>query len=254
MGAGNAKAVYANWGSLDGAPFRVLVFMALVCKDTDEVKRYYDHWETLAVALGRMVPDEDPDDPEATAERGAALRAVNRVTKKLIEEKALKVIKRASPGHTTVYQLNLTRDRDNSMERSTLSGQNGGRSVVDQQTLSGRSTDAQRPSPRKDVEGVEGLRGRNESVDLHTAVTVVDAEDRFVGSVAPRQSTRNSALHVLADELDLHGIEAERFIRALPRLRPTTAQMPYHYVLAAAGGNYLEPLWQEYLDLEAGAA
>lgn len=108
MGARNAKLCYALYGDLDGASFRVLVFMALTTIDADPVPTFNGRWESLAVALGRIVPDEDRSDPENLAERAAASRAVRRAITALTRRKAVTTVKRGSgAGGPAEYRLNL---------------------------------------------------------------------------------------------------------------------------------------------------
>jgi hypothetical protein len=109
MGAGNAKAVYALWGHLPHAPFRLLCYMALVTLDDDP--RYYAGTEGLAVALG-MHPDA------GDAERRNINRAVSRSMKTLMDDKAITVTRRPAPGRYTEYTLSLSMD---SAGRTTFS-------------------------------------------------------------------------------------------------------------------------------------
>jgi hypothetical protein len=182
MGAGNVKLVFAHWAHLDGQAFKVLTYMALTTKDADQPPRYWDRWETLAVAIGRLVPDEREGDENARLERQAALRAVNRATAELVTAGALSVIHRSSPGRNTVYELSLTGpgtlDADRrvnkprrSMERSTVSGRNTRRSTAERSTVTGRTVDAQRPPPRKDEKEDKDV-AKEEAADVRTAVTV----------------------------------------------------------------------------------
>ena len=53
MGAGNVGLVYARWGHLPHAPFRVLAYMALRTLDDGDPPRFWGGRESLAVALGR---------------------------------------------------------------------------------------------------------------------------------------------------------------------------------------------------------
>lgn len=108
MGARNAKLCYALYGSLPDAPFRVLVFMALTTIDADPVPVFNGRWESLAVSLGRLVPDDDPGDRDGAREREAASRAVRRAITALTRSKAVTVLKRGSgPGGPAEYRLNL---------------------------------------------------------------------------------------------------------------------------------------------------
>lgn len=107
LGATNVKLAYAHWGDLAHAPFRLLAYMALVCKDGD-APRYWAGWESLAVGLGRMVPPES-DDETVKAERRAALKGVTKVIGTLKDCGALRIITAAAPGKHAVYELRLHR-------------------------------------------------------------------------------------------------------------------------------------------------
>lgn len=187
MGAGNVKLVFANWAHLEHHPFRVLVYMALTTKDTDQPARYWDRWESLAVALGRMVPDETDGDETVRLDRQAALRAVNRATAELLNAGAVTLAQRASPGRNTVYELNLmpertvdaerrVNNRRGSMKRSTLDGNNGRRSVVERSTLTGQTVDAERPSPRKEDKDLKE-KPKEEMAGVRTDLTVLRASE-----------------------------------------------------------------------------
>lgn len=107
MGAGNVKRAYAYWGALDHAPFRVLAFMALTSLDEDVPPAYWGGRESLALALGRMVPLES-EAPEVIRERRAAFRAVDRVIKDLTKAGAITVLEVAGNRRNAKYALRLT--------------------------------------------------------------------------------------------------------------------------------------------------
>lgn len=207
MGAGNVKLVFANWAHLEHHPFRVLLYMALTTKDTVHPARYWDRWESLAVALGRMVPDETDGDEQVRLERQAALRAVNRATAELLNTGAVTLAQRASPGRNTVYELNLMPDRTvdaerrvnnrrASMKRSTVDGNNGRRSVAERSTLTGQTVDAERPSPRKDVQeekdvSKEKLTGVRADLAVSRAAEAVHNPSRICPHGRPRRKRRD---------------------------------------------------------------
>lgn len=109
MGAGNVKAVYHHWGKLPHAPFRMLAFMALTSldesKDGRPGRQFYGGREMLAVAMGRVVPPENPEDPGVTRERHAAFAAVDRALKVLSTEGAIRLLEAAGHYRPAKYEL-----------------------------------------------------------------------------------------------------------------------------------------------------
>lgn len=105
MGAGNVGLVYARWGHLPHAPFRVLAYMALRTLDDGDPPRFWGGRESLAVALGRLVPK--PEDEQSRRERKAAFEAVKEVTATLRRLGAIEIIEPARPTRNAVYALNL---------------------------------------------------------------------------------------------------------------------------------------------------
>ena len=107
MGAGNVGLVYARWGHLSHAPFRVLAYMALRTLDDDDPPQFWGGRESLAVALGRIVPK--PQDEQSRRERKAAFEAVKEMTTVLKKAGAVELVEAARPGRNAVYALNLHR-------------------------------------------------------------------------------------------------------------------------------------------------
>ncbi len=107
MGAGNVGLVYARWGKLPHAPFRVLAYMALRTLDDDDPPMFWGGRESLAVALGRIVPK--PQDEQSKRERKAAFEAVKDVTSTLRRFGAIELVEEARPKRNAVYALNLHR-------------------------------------------------------------------------------------------------------------------------------------------------
>lgn len=97
MGASNVKTVYACWGDLPHVPFRVLVFMALTAKDSDEEPVFYAGRESLAVALGRLAASKDK----------AAQVAVERAIRSLKRHGAITQIQEAKYRQSAAYRINL---------------------------------------------------------------------------------------------------------------------------------------------------
>lgn len=115
MGSENVRKAYALWGDLDDAPFRALVYMALVAMDGDAPPLFWQGREALAVALGRNTPDKPGDgDSRARREsidaiRAADFQAVKRVISVLISKGVVAVHQRHAPGRPAVYSLHLDR-------------------------------------------------------------------------------------------------------------------------------------------------
>lgn len=113
MGAGNVKAVYAQWRQLPHAPFRLLAYMAVVSLDSPDgnipARLFFAGREAMAVALGSMPPPENPDDPAVVRERRAAFGRVDRALKELVEKGAVERVKQAGHFSNAHYALNILR-------------------------------------------------------------------------------------------------------------------------------------------------
>ncbi len=107
MGAGNVGLAYARWGHLPRAPFRVLAYMALRSLDDDDPPMFWGGRESLAVALGRLVPKAEDD--ESKRQRKAAFEAVKEMTTALKKAGAIEQVEAARPKRNAVYALNLHR-------------------------------------------------------------------------------------------------------------------------------------------------
>jgi hypothetical protein len=117
VGATNVKLAFANWRDLDDRPFRLLTFMALTSLDTDTEERtrrlFYGGRESLALGLGRVVPDEPaPEDItdealEARRVRNAAFVAVRTAMSQLKARGAVQEIRAAKGGSRAWYRLDL---------------------------------------------------------------------------------------------------------------------------------------------------
>jgi hypothetical protein len=107
MGAGNVGLVYARWGHLPHVPFRVLAYMALRTLDDDDPPLFWGGRDSLAAALGRIVPK--PEDDAAKRERRAAFQAVKEAVTTLRKYGAAELVEDARPGRNAVYALNLHR-------------------------------------------------------------------------------------------------------------------------------------------------
>jgi len=106
MGAGNVKMVFVHWGDLPGAPFRLLVYMALRSKD-GERPTFWAGRDDLAWALGKRVPTGD--DAASRRAREAAYQAVKEAIRTLTRRGAITTLERARPGRNAVYLLRLDR-------------------------------------------------------------------------------------------------------------------------------------------------
>jgi hypothetical protein len=113
MGAGNVKAVYGRWGHLPDRPFRLLVFMAVTAKDDGDPPLYWGGRETLAVGLGREIPDKptqddaSPESERARRTRHAAFESVRATVEQLVKAGAIRRTRKAFPGKTAEYALTL---------------------------------------------------------------------------------------------------------------------------------------------------
>lgn len=94
MGAGLAKAAYAAAArsSIDHAPARVFVFMALAPLDTDPVPVYFGGRDALAESMGA---------PATTS----GFRAVERAISALRKNGLIAVAEKGAPGRRTRYRL-----------------------------------------------------------------------------------------------------------------------------------------------------
>lgn len=159
MGAGNVAAVVTYWSHLEGAPYKLLVQMALSAKDADDPALFWGGPDMLAGALGRRPPHDAADH-----------RAVRRGLKQLRAVGAITDAKRAGPGQRAEYALMLrpTADAERPPSATTVDAERppiGGRSVAatvdaerpERRTLDGRTADAERPP--KEVQEDRGVRG-----------------------------------------------------------------------------------------------
>ncbi|WP_319335106.1 hypothetical protein [Streptomyces soliscabiei] len=105
------KAVYAQWGHLSHAPFRLLAYMGVVSLDSPDgnipARLFFAGREAMAVALGTMPPPENPDEPAVMRERRAAFGRVDRALKVLIDEGAVTRVKAAGHFSNAHYALNI---------------------------------------------------------------------------------------------------------------------------------------------------
>lgn len=112
MGIQNIQTVYARWGALDGAPFRLLVFMAMVTMDDEDIPRYFATRDVLIrMGLGKSHPDEPAkfdhsrqadDDRRRIRANEQALKVALAALKKA---GALSVLRPAAPGRSAEYGL-----------------------------------------------------------------------------------------------------------------------------------------------------
>ena len=111
MGAGNVKAIYAQWGRLAHAPFRLLAYMGVVSLDAPDgsipARLFFAGREAMAIALGTIPPPENSDDPAVTRERRSAFGRVDRALKVLVDEGAVTRVKAAGHYSNAHYRLNI---------------------------------------------------------------------------------------------------------------------------------------------------
>lgn len=197
MGAGNVKLAYGRWADLPHAPFRVLVFMAVMSLDKDDPPLFWAGRDVLAMALGRMVPDEDDD--ETARERDTTFRLVRKATTVLAKHGAISVKTRAAPGRNAVYALHLDRrtadlqgpllplltEDPHGPPSSGTSGINGGppgAATEDPQVRNGgpsRSATGDLQGPPEEEQEDPGLIGGMKRADLRNGGT---------GSAPPREA------------------------------------------------------------------
>jgi len=188
MGAGNVKHVYAYWRDLADGPFRVLAYMALVSLDDDDPPRFWGGRETLALATGRMVADKWTEDPDALAERRRAFKAVDRMLSVLTKAGAAWVISPAHTGRQAVYGLHLksgprikstpptgVQSAESTPVNGVQSGPGNGSRSIESTPVSGQEHPAHRGPEEYEEQGK--TQGKEESGDLHTAVTVARARE-----------------------------------------------------------------------------
>src|SRR5262249_41497170 len=89
----------------------LLTYMAVTAKDDGDRPSFWGGRDSLALAIGRMVPDKHTQDPEEIAARRLAFKAVTRTLGALKDAGAITVLVPAAPGRNAVYALNLTARR-----------------------------------------------------------------------------------------------------------------------------------------------
>ena len=113
MGARLVGEVSDHWGHLPAGPYKILIRMAVAALDTPgkdgrPARVYWKGWADLAVGLGRKVPDQDDDSPEAARRVSTIKDEVRRHTNTLVK---LGAVERAvdNPGKGTrqVWRLTL---------------------------------------------------------------------------------------------------------------------------------------------------
>lgn len=100
MGARNVTAAFTHWNTLPHAPFRVLLFMALVSRDGEQEPRYWGGVEAIAEALGRR-----PGPSGVLAHRDQV--AVSSALAALCRAGAARLLVRPCPGRRAEYALVL---------------------------------------------------------------------------------------------------------------------------------------------------
>lgn len=93
-----------RWAHLPHAPFRLLAYMAVTAKDSDDPPMFFGGQEACAMAIG-MSPDADAKTRQAT------FRQVRRHLESLVSAKVIERIRPASPGRNAEYALRLGAER-----------------------------------------------------------------------------------------------------------------------------------------------
>lgn len=183
MGAGNVKAVYANWGHLDDRPFRLLTFMAVTIPDANDPPLWYGGPEVMAVGLGIILPEPQEGDPKVTACREAAFRAVRRALKANTKAGALTLIRRSAPGRAPMWRANFTpatpdaqRPLTASDDSPTPDAQRSEHRTLDVGTPDAQRSNTGRSASTSGVRGLQGL-GEEEMAAVRTDLPVVRARD-----------------------------------------------------------------------------
>jgi hypothetical protein len=185
MGARNAVAAYQRWaGRVPGNSMQVLVYMALVAKDSDDWPWYGQGQAALAeMAIGRENPDRSD------------LRAVSRAMQPLLDAGAVTVDRagaaRGDGGTTARYRLNLheradaerrkweethdgkrrTSDARRGPRHTTKTGNDIRRFPTQHTTVSDATYDGNRRTKEKEkIKRSE--KTEEEAVDLPAAVTL----------------------------------------------------------------------------------
>ncbi|WP_168220927.1 hypothetical protein [Actinomadura sp. WMMA1423] len=117
------KAVYDQWSTLPNTAFRLLVYMALVSLDADDPPMFWGGRADLVAALGRELPDEDDESPEAALARQAAFKAVRDATNQLAKRGAICLVRAARGGRRQKWALNLRRSQVHENRADSGSGE-----------------------------------------------------------------------------------------------------------------------------------
>lgn len=155
------KLVFARWADLPHGPFRVLVYMALRSMDNDKPPTFWGGREDLALAIGRIVPDEDTSNHEVTAARNAAFKAARDATTLLAKWGAISEMKGAAPGRRRTFMLNLDERTVHGKRARTVHGKRAQQCTENVQTVH------EERAPEED-EDPSGLKD-DEPTDLRSA-------------------------------------------------------------------------------------
>lgn len=113
MGSRLVREVSDHWGHLAGAPYKVLLRMALSAldspgKDGRPAEVYWKGWADLAIGLGRKPPDEMDASPEAERQRKWMKDEVRRATSALVRAGAVqRAVDNPGRGTRQVWKLTL---------------------------------------------------------------------------------------------------------------------------------------------------
>jgi hypothetical protein len=210
MGARWVAAAYATWnGELPDPAFRLLVYMALVCKDADAEPTFWKGRRALAFGIGRGVEDNQ-EIPKAT------LQAIKRALQTLTKAGAIEAVYGGWRGKNTEYRLHLMvpgkgyaprtsldecgdeeRGTPHVPERGTPGDPKGVRPTVQRGTpgVPPRSTRRSRSEMEDEISSTEVSPDRaceptTDEIDLLSAKRILKEEFEDLGRALARQSPR----------------------------------------------------------------
>ena len=190
MGARLVAQAFTHWTHLPDRPFRVLVRMALVAKDTNASPTYWGGRDDLADALG-LPPSE------------AAYQAVKRAVRQIVSAGAVEIAYLGHATKRTEYRLTLdTMPRQKGVAQSTprgsvsdplrgsvddphrgsLSDPAGGQSVTPQGTTEGGTEENREESTSENLRVTRATRPGRAKADEKRLELVRERADREAAS------------------------------------------------------------------------
>ena len=194
MGARWVAAAYATWnGELPDPAFRLLVYMALVCKDADAEPTFWKGRRALAFGIGRGV-EENQEIPKAT------LQAIKRALQTLTKAGAIEAVYGGWRGKNTEYRLHLMVPGKGYAPRTSLdecSDEERGTPHVPERGTPGDPKGV-RPTVQRGTPGVPPRKKRN---------TRSEEEEE----ISPTQVSTDRACEPTTSDLNL--LQAKRILR-----------------------------------------